>query len=312
MAGNDYYATLGVSRTASEAEIKKAYRKLAKENHPDARPDDKQAAERFKEIQEAYDVVGDAEKRKQYDQMGHDFFRASRGAGGGGSGGQNPFYGAGGGRGPWSYSSGGGGEAPDLEDILGGFGFGGFGGGGGRSRTRKTTPRDVEAQVQVPFKDAILGGKLDLQLEGQSEVLSVSIPPGVEDGNKIRLKGQAPSGGDLLLNVEVLSHPWFRREGRDISVDLPLTPAEAVLGTKVDVPTLGEGMVTMTVPAGTTSGKKLRLRGKGVPASKTKEAGDQYVIIKLMIPKDSAPDAKALYEQLKGIEKFDPRAGLWS
>ena len=314
MSEKDYYKTLGVSRGASEDEIRKAYRKLARKNHPDVNPDDKDAADRFKKIQEAYAVLGDSEKREQYDRYGAAF----EGAGG------------------RTWSSGPGGAGPiDLGDLFGGqvdlgdlFGgaFGGRGGaasGGFRGGTRQATAprrgRDLRMEIDVPFQVAAEGGShaLGLQRGSNTERITVKIPAGVETGSVIRLAGQGEPGqdggpaGDLLLTIRVAPHPWFRREGNNILLEVPITPSEAALGARVDVPTLSEGTVTVTIPPGTSSGMKLRLRGKGVPNRKTKHRGDQFVVVKIVVPKHLDPQARELFEQLQQTVPQSPRAGLW-
>ncbi|ODA29594.1 DnaJ C-terminal domain-containing protein [Planctopirus hydrillae] len=309
MPAQDYYSALGVTKTATADEIRKTYRKLAREYHPDARPGDAAAAQKFKEIQEAYDVIGDEEKRRKYDQLGHDFYKASNGEGG-----ANPY-----GRSPFGGGGAGGASAVDLEELLGGFGFGGFGGGaragrGEGGRTRRSAPRDIEMSVTVPFEKAILGGKIDVHLShlNGGENVSVSVPAGIETGKKIRLGGMGPENqGDVLLDVFVAPHKFFRRENRDILVDLPLTPAEAALGCKADVPTLADGMITLTIPPGTSSGARLRVRGKGVAATKTATAGDQFVVIKIVVPKSLTAEEKELYDKLKLVGQAAPRDGIW-
>lgn len=313
MPAQDYYSVLGVTKSATADEIRKSYRKLAREFHPDAKPGDAAAAQRFKEIQEAYDAVGDEDKRRKYDQLGHDFYRASNGEGGGA-----PYGGAQYGRSPFGggQPGGAGASAVDIDDLLGSFGFGGFGGGGGRGeRTRsRRAPRDIEMPVNIPFEKAVLGGKIDVHLphlEGGDNV-SVTIPAGIESGKKIRLAGMGPNNeGDVLLEIHVSPHKFFKREGRDILVDLPLTPAEAALGAKVDVPTLEEGMITLTIPPGTSSGARLRVRGKGVAATKTNPAGDQFVVVKIVVPKSLSPEEKSAYEQLLQHGHAAPRTGIW-
>ncbi|MCA9049343.1 MAG: J domain-containing protein, partial [Planctomycetaceae bacterium] len=246
MSQTDYYELLGVSRTASADEIKKAYRRLAKKHHPDANPDDPSAQQRFSEITEAYEVLSDDEKRKKYDQFGHNWSKFGGAAGGG----RNPFEGFGGG----SH----GGAAFDLNDILGGMfggGGGGFGGGGfgggGRRQTRPQKGQNVDVEVHVPFQVGVEGGEHELTLHvgGKTERLTIRIPAGVDDGGKIRLAGQGHPGtgggaaGDVIVSVRIAAHPWFRREGRNLVVDVPITPSEAALGAKIDVPTLTEGVV---------------------------------------------------------------------
>lgn len=303
MAESDYYKVLGVSREASADEIRRAYKKLARENHPDMKPNDKAAAERFKEVQEAYGVLSDPTKREQYDRYGASFKNAGRG-GQAWTGGTGPvdfgdLFGAGG---------------IDLGDLFGG----GFG-GGGRRATRPTRGRDVTTSITVPFLVAAEGGQHEIQLQrdGKVERLNIKIPAGVNDGGTIRLAQQGEPGGsggpagDVLITVRVAPHPYFRREGNNLLIDLPVTPSEAALGAKIEVPTLTEGTVLLTMPPGTSSGAKLRLRGKGVPDQKTRMRGDQFAIIKIVVPRELSPEARALFEQLSQVESQSPRQGLW-
>lgn len=312
MASPDYYQTLGVSKSASADEIRKAYRKLARENHPDVKKDDATAAEHFKQIQEAYAVLGDDEKRQQYDRFGTTFPKG----GPGGPGGAGPFPGGGY---TWSTE---GGQQFDFGDLFGGGLEGLFGGGrpgGGRGGRRAPAKgRDVQATARVPFETAVRGGSVDLGLSrgSSTETLSVKVPAGISDGNVMRLAGQgepSPTGGaagDLLLTIQIEPHRFFRREGNDLLVDVPITPAEAALGAKVDVPTLSDGTVVLSVPAGTSSGMKLRLRGKGVTDPQTRQTGDQFVVVKIVVPKEVPDAARALYRQLAEIDA-SPRSGLW-
>jgi curved DNA-binding protein len=305
MSKRDFYEVLGVSRSASQDEIRKAYKKLAKKFHPDVKPADPDAEKKFSEITEAYDALSDDAKRKAYDQFGH----SARGGAGGG----NPFQGFGGGGGGGSF---------DLDDILGGmFGGGGnpFGGGGRRGQARTQRGQDAKAEITVPFIVAVEGGEHSVSLQNgtKSERLSVRIPAGIEDGQSIRLAGQGNPGsgggpaGDLIVTVHIATHPWFRRDGQNLLVDVPISPSEAALGAKVDVPTLTEGTVVLTVPPGTSSGAKLRLRGKGVLNHKTGDRGDQFVVLKISVPKDLPEEARALYEKLAELNPRDPREGLW-
>ena len=311
MSERDFYEVLGVSRSASQDEIRKAYKKLAKKFHPDVKPEDPSAQQKFSEITEAYEVLGDEEKRRKYDQFGHAF----RGAGASGT---NPFQGFGGG----------GGASFDLDDILGGMFGGGRGanpfGGGGPGAGRRGAPRpqkgqDARAEITVPFQVAVEGGnhELTIQTGSKTERLNVKIPAGIEDGKSIRLAGQGNPGanggpaGDLLVTVRSAPHPWFRREGRNLFVDVPITPSEAALGSKVEVPTLTEGTVLMTVPPGTSSGAKLRLRGKGAPDQKTGERGDQMAVLKIVVPKQLTDETRELFEKLAEVTQAMPRAGLW-
>lgn len=312
MANHDFYETLGVSRKASQEDIRKAYKKLAREYHPDNRPDDPEAEKKFKELQEANSVLSDPEKRAQYDRFGSAFQNA--GAGGGGP----QFH--------WSTSGDGGPGGVDLEDVLGGgfdLGdlFGGLGGRSGRqARPRPRAGQDVEIEIEIPFQVAVEGGQHGVPLRrenGTTERLNVKVPAGVNTGSVIRLAGQGQPGmqggppGDLRLTVKVSPHPYFRREGSKISLDMPITPSEAVLGTKVDVPTINEGNVTVSIPPGTSSGAKLRLSGLGVPDPKTKKRGDQFVVVKIVVPKTLDDESKQLYQQLADRSSFSPRENLW-
>ncbi|APZ96108.1 DnaJ C-terminal domain-containing protein [Fuerstiella marisgermanici] len=313
MSQSDYYEALGVSRSASADEIKKAYRKLAKQHHPDANPDDAGAQKKFSEITEAYDVLSDDEKRKKYDQFGANWNKVGGGPGGGG---RNPFEGFGGA----------GGTSFDLDDILGGmFGGGGgggspFGGGGGRRPPRSQRGQNVEAEIRVPFRVGVEGGEHELTLHtgGKVQRIGVKIPAGMDDGAKIRLAGQGHPGhgggsaGDVIVTVRISGHPWFRRDGKNLLVDVPITPSEAALGAKVDVPTLTEGTVVMSIPPGTSGGAKLRLRGKGVRDRKTGERGDQLVVVKVVVPKDLSDEAKELYRKLEEAAPQNPREDLWT
>ena len=315
---DDYYKILGVAKTATADEIRKAYRKLARVNHPDAKPNDAKAAEKFKQIQEAYDVLNDETKRKQYDQFGPDFARMGQ---------QGPF-GPGGPGGPGGF---GGGTGPiDLSDLFGNGGIdlgdffnGGIGGGaasssGRRGKRAAARGEDTRATVKVDFETAVNGGSVDVRIDrgGTVETLGVKVPAGVNEGQVIRLAGQGSPGsrggppGDLLLRIEILPHPYFRREGSNLLLDVPISPPEAALGTKVDVPTLSEGRVVVKIPPGTSSGMKLRLRGKGVLDPQTKQVGDQFVVIKIVLPKTISDRDKALYQQL-AEEESSVREGLW-
>lgn len=311
----DYYKVLGVTKNASAEEIRKAYKKLSRENHPDRKPNDAAAAEKFKQVQEAWDVLGDPQKRQQYDQFGAAFGPNGPQFRGGPRGGAGPI---------------------DLGDIFGGqidlgslFG-GAFAGGGGAGaepifgrqagrRARPARGENVEAEIEVPFQVAAEGGQHDLQIErdGRREHLTVKIPAGVATGSVIRLSGQGQPGhgggpaGDLLVTIKVAPHPHFRREGNDLFVEVPITVSEAALGAKVEVPTLSEGTVVVTVPPGTSSGAKLRLRGKGVLSHKTRERGDLYVVVKLVLPPKLDAHTRALFEQIAAAAPHDPRAGLW-
>ena len=336
MAEPDYYKVLGLSRNASTDEIRKAYRKLAKENHPDMKPDDKSAAAKFKEIQQAYAVLGNQEKRSQYDRYGRTFDGKNPFAGDesftwSGPGGSAPLdidqiFGAGAGGG------GGSGSMPfDLDSIFRGFQQGGrsrgSGGGGGGSRSSghrrdPTKGKTLQMQIEIPFLLAIQGGYHEIRIHraGKTETLSVKIPAGVESGKVMRLKGQGePSHygdggvpGDLLLTVVVGLHPYYRKEGMDIFIDLPITPSEAALGARIEVPTILDGPVLLTIPPGTPSGSRLRLRGKGCRKPDSAERGDQYCVVKIVVPKHLDERARQLYEELAKVVTDSPRKHLWS
>lgn len=319
MPDHDFYQTLGVPKGATKDEIKKAYRKLAREFHPDANPNNAQAEERFKQVQEAYEVLSDEKKRELYDRFGKNYDQAARAS----AAGANPFGGGGGGGGFNPF--GGGGSPVDLGDLFGQGGidlgdlFGG-GGGGGRSRGRRGPARgaDLKAVVRIPFETAVTGGSVDVSVErsGVTETLAVKVPAGVSEGQVVRLSGQGAAAarggaaGDLYLTIEIEPHAYFRREGANLLVDVPITPSEAVLGAKIDVPTLTEGRMVVTVPPGTSSGVKMRLRGKGIVDPQTNQKGDQFVVIKIVVPKGLSEADQALYKQLAASET-SPRTGLW-
>ena len=313
--GRDFYEALGVGRGASEAEIQAAYRKLARQWHPDVNKDP-QAEDRFKEISEAYDVLSDPETRRRYDAFGADFRRvpedvdpemyARAGAG------RARRAGAAGGAGFGSFDDGD--IGVDIEDLLSGMGFGGSGFG------RRPGPRgpvrgaDSEAELELSVEEAYRGGTHRITLtgaDGQSRTFTVDVPPGVTDGQRIRLAGQGASGraggdaGDLYLVVRLRPHPLFRVEGRDLYVDLPLAPWEAALGADVPVPTPG-GDVKVKVPRGSSSGKRLRLRGKGMPSARGR-AGDAYAVIEIMVPPTLTDPERRLFEELARTSAFDPR-----
>jgi molecular chaperone DnaJ len=286
MAEKDYYEILGVKKTASEAELKKAYRDLAKKYHPDKNKGNKEAENRFKEISEAYAVLSDKEKRDQYDRLGREAF---------GPGGANPFAGfdfsefmGGGGRGRRAGSGGGRRSTTvDFTDIFGDlFGGGGRGGGGGFEAAPEP---ELQAEVTVDFRDAILGSTIGLQVNG--DTIKVKIPEGIRDGQKIRVprKGQA-----VQLTIHVRPHPFFDRRGDDIYIDLPVTIGEAIRGAEVDAPTI-HGPVRMRIPPGTQGGRVMRLSGKGV--KKKSGAGDHYSRIMIVTPPAAPSEAVDAIEQ---------------
>ncbi|MFP6766115.1 MAG: J domain-containing protein [Planctomycetaceae bacterium] len=291
---DDYYNLLGVTRGAPKDEIRKAYRKCSREFHPDARPDDKAAAEKFQQIQEAWDVLGDDDKRAKYDRFGSAAFE--RGG---------------------SFQQGG---PVDLGDIFGsgGFDLGDLFGGGRRARPPQKG-QDLQASIEVGFTTAAEGGQHDLTLRTNTGVqrLDVSIPPGISSGQAVRLRGQGHPGqnggpnGDVLVTVRVAPHPWFHREGCNLVIEVPVTMTEAGLGAKVDVPTLTAGEVSLTIPAGSSSGTKLRLRGKGVPDRSSGQRGDQIVTLKIVVPKELDDQSRKLLEEFAERTADNPRDGLW-
>jgi molecular chaperone DnaJ len=371
MPDRDFYTVLGVARSASQDEIKRAYRKLARQYHPDVNPGDKAAERKFKEIQEAYDVIGDAEKRKKYDQFGQAAFEP------GGPGGTRA----------WSFRWGG---RPGQGRSFEGADFGGFdfsqifgdayqGGGPFASAPGRRQPagRDIEQQVEIPFLVSVQGGDVQLIVErdrpcarchgsgadpgadvvtcpacggaGQRsmggplgmpcemcggagrrperpcatcqgsgvtharETITAKIPAGVTEGAKIRLKGQGATAtggraGDLYLLARIAPHPFFRREADDIVVAVPITVSEAALGTKIDVPTI-DGMVTMKVPAGSSSGQRLRIRGRGIRRPDGSRS-DQYVEIKIVLPPQMDDESRELLKRFGERNPHNPRDSL--
>ncbi len=317
MPQRDLYDVLGVARGATNDEIRKSYRKLAKKFHPDMNPGDKKAEEKFKEITAAHEVLSDEKKRRLYDEFGPDALRTGfdeKAADqyrqwrqhGGRPGQEVPF------------------DLGDYETVnVGGVGnfdfgdlFGDLFGGGGRGRRRgapKARPgQDAEAELQVELRDAALGAERDLHVDGKT--LRVKIPAGVTDGSRIRLAGQGGEGmnggpaGDLFLVVRLRVHAGVRREGHDLYLDLPLTVPEAAAGAEVVIPTF-EGQVQLRIPAGTQSGRQLRLRGRGLPDLKGGPRGDLYAVAKIVLPEESEALRKAV-EPLRDLYKSDPRAGI--
>lgn len=290
----DYYAILGVDKNASAGEIKKAYRKLALKYHPDKNPGDKKAEETFKEITEAYAVLSDPEKKKQYDQFGEAGFHQRFTQ-------EDIFRGF------------------DVGDIFREFGFGTddifghlFGGMGRRgpgffeSRSRAVKGQDFSLRVSIPFRQAIQGGtrRIDFRRDGGIEHLEVRIPAGVESGQRLRVAGKggaSPAGGpsgDLFLEIHVEPDPLFIRDGRDLLVKVRVPFSGACVGTSVEVPTL-EGPKRVKVPAGMQSGAKIRLKGFGVPAQRGGPRGDLYAIVEVEVPSRLTPPQKELLEKLK-------------
>lgn len=324
----DFYAVLGVSKDASAQEIKKAYRKKARDLHPDRHADDPTAEDRFKEVGEAYSVLSDDEQREQYDAiraMGAGGARFAPGSGGGGGGGFEDMFGSmfgGGGGGRTAYSSGG--QNIDMDDLLRMFGGGGggasFGGapGGGAGFGRggyatQTKGEDLRAHLTLSFRDAALGTEAKLDVGGRS--VTTRIPAGVHDGQKIRLRGKGQPGqnggpaGDLILTLDVGSDPVWSADGADLHITVPVRFDEAALGTTIEVPLFDGGHVRMKVPAGTPSGRTLRAKGKGLKTSK--RTGDLRVKIEVAVPEHLDESAREAVEALRdALGDEDPRAGL--
>lgn len=307
----DYYKLLGVGRDAKAEDISKAYKKLARKYHPDLNPGNKEAEEKFKEINEAYEVLKDPEKRKLYDQLGPDWQNAQQFQNGQGFGGGNFSF---------NGQDMGGADFSDFFESLfgqtgarsgrgGQFGpdpFGGF-----SSRPRRG--RDVEAELPLSLEEVLRGGKrsVTLQMPKGPKTLEVNVPSGIRDGAKLRLSGQgdaAPGGGnpgDLFLRIRYEPHPRFKVDGDNIHCDVAVAPWEAVLGAKVPVPTL-EGEVELNIPAGSSSGRKFRLRGKGLGAPSKR--GDLLVRVMIRVPAELKPEQKELWEKLAATSTFNARA----
>lgn len=303
----DPYKVLGVARDASQDAIRKAYRKLAKEAHPDLNPGDKKAEERFKAISGAYDIVGDADKRARFDRgeidasgterpPQQDFYRQYADADGG-----------------FRYQSSAGFEDfADISDLFSDM-FQRAGRGGGRG-TRQMRGRDLRYQLPVDFLDAVNGAKRRVTMP-DGKTLDIAIPAGTRSGQTLRLKGKGMPGmnggpdGDALVEVQVGAHPLFERDGDDIVVELPISIDEAVLGGKVAVPTI-TGKVNLTIPKGASSGQTLRLRGKGVPAGRNRAAGDQRVKLKIVMPPGIDDELEAFMKSWRESHTYNPRAGM--
>ena len=347
----DYYQTLGVARTASQAEIKKAFRKLARENHPDANAGDAASEKRFKQINEANAVLSDPEKRKKYDMLGANWEQVSRaGAGAGGAG--NPFAGfarsGGGGNVRYEFrtTGGGAGEFSDFfrmffsegaapggdasgatgpgrgrrptggqtfEDILRDMGIDGAAVGrgdaprpaAGRSGRSAAPPPTAEAVAEIALEEAFHGTTRRVDIQGKR--LEVTIPRGADNGTRIKLSGQGPGGGDLVVVVRVRPHPVFSRRGPDLERELPITLGEGLLGAEVPVTTL-KGKGVLRIPAGTQSGRIFRLKGQGMPVLRKDDVGDLLVKVRVVLPTDLSPEAEAAATAFLGlVDQPDPR-----
>lgn len=334
MARKDLYEVLGVDRKAGAKDIKKAYRKLATKYHPDKNSGDKESEKRFKEISAAYDVLGNAEKRKMYDEFGHDWeqiaqnggsgtdghrhYRQERGEGSDRAKGRQHFQGQshGGNQEQWEEI---------LKNVFGGGSRQGQGSFSSRENpfagmnfnSRQDVSRqgtDMEANLKITLEEAFSGTRTQILLNGQT--INVTIPAGTYPGRKLRLAGKGGPGigggknGDLYLNIQLQEHPLFRLEGLDLHLDLPVTPAEAVLGAGVNVPTL-KGSVTLKIPAGSNSGKVLRLKNLGMRDGKGNR-GHLMVHLKVYIPDVLNPREKELYEELGRLNKQNVREKLFA
>jgi len=305
---DDFYKTLGVGRTASADEIQKAYRKLARKYHPDVNTG-KDAKAKFQQIQKAYETLSDEPKRKLYDQFGSSYEQIASGRGptGGGYEGAPGF---------------------DFSQVFGGAGGAGgspFGeffqqfaqqqqAGGRRGGRRTARGNDLQHELEIAFHTSVTGGEARLHVRranGHEETMTVKIPAGIDQGQTIRLRGQGEEGarpGDLLITIKIAPHPYFRRRGLDLEVSVPVTLAEAALGTKIDVPT-SHGVLAIKVPAGTSSGKRLRLKGQGIE-NKAGERGDLYAEIQIVLPERIDTESAELIRQFDRRHSFNPRADL--
>jgi curved DNA-binding protein len=371
MEYRDYYEILGVPRTASQAEIKKAFRKLARDHHPDRNPGDKAAEKRFKDLNEANAVLSDSDKRAQYDALGSNWEQFQRAGGRPGTGDPfgpgGPFAGFGGaeGRGGtdgvggqqgnvrYEFRTAGGGDAgfsdffrmffsgaaagpgsrsgtrdaaaermerrtggggPSFDDILGEMGRGGTGGAtGGRTATKrppKARPAEIEAPAQLTLEEAFHGTQRLLEVEGKR--YEVQIPRGVDTGSRIRLTGKGPDGQDVVVTVRIAPHAVYQRRGADLERELPVTLREALLGGEVPVTTL-KGRILLTIPAGTQTGRSIRLTGQGMPKLKDGGAGDLFVRIRVVLPPSlDERQASAARAFLDLVDQPDPRAATTS
>ncbi len=328
MEFKDYYATLGVAKSATAKEIKQAYRKLARKFHPDVNPNDKKAEARFKDINEAYEVLGDPEKRKKYDELGANWrmYEQAQQAGG------QPY--PGGGQGQWTVNFGGGpggfrtvdeeemrrifGDEDPFSDFFKTF-FGGMGAEPGpRVRgsraSRARAGHDLEHELELSLEDALRGTtrRLSLHHNGQTRTIDVKIPAGVGEGSRVRVAGEGEAGssggpaGDLYLRLHMRAHPQFERRGRDLHTRVPVPVTTAVLGGEADVPTLSGGHLRLKIPPGTQNGQVFRLKGQGMPAvGKPDDRGDLFATADIQVPRQITAEQRRHYEALA---KLDERA----
>ncbi len=317
MAEEDFYQTLSVSRGATDEELQKAYRGLARKYHPDLHPDDKDAKRKFQEVQRAYDVLSDPKKRELFDRYGSNFENVQPGGGPTGEGGWQPQQGN---FDDFDFSQIFGQQfgGANAGDIFSQFRTAGGAQGGRRQRRRKPQPgADLRYEHEIPFTTAIAGGETTISIRrasGNVESITVKIPPGIGDGKTIRLRGQgdpSPMGGpegDLLLKIRVAEHPYFQRRGKNLYLKLPVTLAEAVSGAKVDVPT-PEGTVTLSVPPGSSGGTRLRIRGHGVKQPKG-TPGDLFAEIQIVLPEGLDDEDRELIGKIDAKHPSSPRSDL--
>ena len=337
MEFKDYYATLGVAKTASDKELKAAYRKLARKHHPDVNPGDKSAEAKFKEINEAYEVLGDPEKRRKYDELGANWrmYEQAQQQGQPFPGG-SPFGGFGGTGegGAWTINMGGPGgyrtmSEEEMRDMFGTddpfssffhtfFGGGGTGAGEGRARGRAPRPskgRDIESEAELTLEEAYHGAmrRISITLGGHARSVDVRIPAGVKDGSRVRATGEGESGsggasaGDLFLRVRIKPHPVFERKGDDLYVKVPIPVTTAVLGGEAQVPTIA-GSVRLRVPETTQPGQVFRLKGHGMPlVGRTDVKGDLYATADVQLPRALTTDQRRVWEQIRNTESRSER-----
>ena len=309
MAKKDYYSVLGVRHDASDKEIKQIYRRLARQYHPDVNPGDVSAEQKFKEISEAYTVLSNPDSRKKYDRFGHQAFASgfdpafARGTGfdRGQQGNFRDFFS---GRGPFDSLN-------SLFEEL-------WGGGRPHAQPGAVPGQDLEHTVELSFEEAVRGTTAQVQVirrHGGAERLQVKIPPGVDTGSKVRVAGKGEAGrpggpsGDLYIVLRVRPHAYFTRQGHDILGEVPVTLSEALLGARIDVPTI-DGKITMILPAGTQNGRRFRLRGKGVPALQGSMRGDHYITVQVVLPDKLDARSRALLEEFAARNPLQPRAHL--
>jgi curved DNA-binding protein len=324
MEFKDYYATLGVAKSATAKEIKQAYRKLARKFHPDVNPGDKKAEARFKDINEAYEVLGDPEKRKKYDELGANWRMYEQAQQGG-----QPYPG---GPDEWTVHAGGApggfrtvdeeemrrifGEADPFSDFFKTFFSGMEAEPGPRTRggraPRARPGHDLEHEIELSLEDALRGTtrKLALHHDGQARTIEVRIPAGVGEGSRVRVAGEGGAGtagapsGDLYLRIHMRPHPQFERRGRDLHTRVPVPVTTAVLGGEADVPTLAGGHLRLKVPTGTQNGQVFRLKGQGMPAvGKPDDRGDLFAAVDVQVPRQLTPEQRKHYEALAKLEE---------